>query len=213
MPRHIHHQHPTPLKYQLSSIQLDSALRRVTRNGETIALTNLEFMLLEYLFQHADTICKRDEILDHVWGQQFQYDTGTIDVHLHSLRRKLGFSRRHPIESIRSMGIILHTKPQTTYHPLNIQAFITDWLMSHEKDFNDKQLIPQLHLDPFISEITLSPEALRAMLDGILQVLLPVSQPGVIHVKSKLTYLHFHLSLDINGTINELRIPINNNNI
>ena len=212
MPRHIHHQHPTPLKYQLSSIQLDSALRRVTHNGETIALTNLEFMLLEYLFQHADTICKRDEILDHVWGQQFQYDTGTIDVHLHSLRRKLGLSRRYPIESIRGIGIILHTKPQKEYHTLNIQKFITDWILSHEKDFLSKQLTPRLNLDPFVSEITISPEALRNMLDGILQVLLPVSQPGVIHVKSKLTCHHFSLSLDINDTINELRIPINNNN-
>ena len=201
------------MKYQLFSLQLDTDLHNVTRNGEIVHLTNLEFVLLEYLFRNADTICNRNDILNHVWGQQFQYDTGTIDVHLHSLRRKLGFSRRYPIESIRGIGIILHTKPQTKYHTLNIQKFITNWIISHEKDFLSKQLTPRLNLDPFVSEITISPDALRNMLDGILQVLLPVSQPGVIHVKSKLTYLHFHLSLDINGTINELRIPINNNNI
>lgn len=200
------------MKYKLSSIQLDSKCHKVTRNGKEITLTNLEFALLEYLFQHADNICKRQDILDYVWGKQFRYDTGTIDVHLHSLRRKLGFSRHHPIESIRGIGIILHTRPQTEYYTLNIQQFTTDWLLSHEKDFKDKQLTPQLHLDPFVSEITLSPEALCNMLDCVLHILLPISQPGIIHIKSKLTYHHFTLSLDINGTVNELRIPINNHN-
>lgn len=200
------------MKYQVSTIQLDTDKHCVTQNGKIVSLTNLEFALLEFLFRHADTICNREDILNQVWGQQFQYDTGTIDVHLHSLRHKLGFSRRYPIESIRGIGIILHTKPQKEYHTLNIQKFITDWILSHEKDFLSKQLTPRLNLDPFVSEITISPEALRNMLDGILQVLLPVSQPGIIHVKSKLTYHHFSLSLDINDTINELRIPINNNN-
>ena len=36
--------------------------------------------------QNADRICSREDILNGVWGQQFHYDTGTIDVHLHSLR-------------------------------------------------------------------------------------------------------------------------------
>ena len=196
------------MKYQLGNIQLDTHLHCVTRGGDVVHLTQLEYALLEYLLQHADTVCKRNEIVDNVWGQRFQYDTGTIDVHLHSLRRKLGFARHTPIESIRGVGIILHTAAPKQSHTLNIQDFAIQWIREHEADFAAKQLTPCLHLDPFVSEITISPEDLRTMLDGILKVLLPVSNPGIIRIKSHLSCNHFSLSLDINGTINELRIPL-----
>lgn len=196
------------MRYQLGDILLDTHLHCVMRGGDVVHLTQMEYALLEYLFQHADTICKRDDILQAVWGQRFQYDTGTIDVHLHSLRRKLGFARQTPIESIRGVGIILHTKVAKPVHVLNIQDFAIQWIREHEADFAAKQLTPRLHLDPFVSEITISPEDLRTMLDGILKILLPVSQPGIIRIKSHLGCHHFSLSLDINGTINELRIPI-----
>ena len=196
------------MRYQLGDILLDTHLHCVMRGGDVVHLTQMEYALLEYLFQHADTICKRDDILQAVWGQRFQYDTGTIDVHLHSLRRKVGFARQTPIESIRGVGIILHTKVAKPVHVLNIQDFAIQWIREHEADFAAKQLTPRLHLDPFVSEITISPEDLRTMLDGILKVLLPVSQPGIIRIKSHLGCHHFSLSLDINGTVNELRIPI-----
>ena len=196
------------MRYQLGDILLDTHLHCVMRGGDVVHLTQMEYALLEYLFQHADTICKRDDILQAVWGQRFQYDTGTIDVHLHSLRRKVGFARQTPIESIRGVGIILHTKVAKPVHVLNIQDFAIQWIREHEADFAAKQLTPRLHLDPFVSEITISPEDLRTMLDGILKVLLPVSQPGIIRIKSHLGCHHFSLSLDINGTVNELRIPL-----
>lgn len=196
------------MRYQLGDILLDTHLHCVTRGGDVVHLTQMEYALLEYLFQHADTICKRDDILQAVWGQRFQYDTGTIDVHLHSLRRKLGFARQTPIESIRGVGIILHMKAAKSVHVLNIQDFAIQWIREHEADFAAKQLTPRLHLDPFVSEITISPDDLRTMLDGILKVLLPVSTPGIIRIKSQLGCHHFSLSLDINGTINELRIPL-----
>ena len=196
------------MRYQLGDILLDTHLHCVMRGGDVVHLTQMEYALLEYLFQHADTICKRDDILQAVWGQRFQYDTGTIDVHLHSLRRKLGFARNTPIESIRGVGIILHTTTPKQSHTLNIQDFAIQWIREHEADFAAKQLTPRLHLDPFVSEITISPEDLRTMLDGILKVLLPVSKPGIIRIKSQLGCHHFSLSLDINGTINELRIPL-----
>lgn len=196
------------MKYQLGNIYLDTHLHCVTRGGDVVHLTQLEYGMLAYLFQHADTICKRDDVMQAVWGQRFQYDTGTIDVHLHSLRRKLGFTRNAPIESIRGVGIILHTAPKKRSHTLNIQDFAIQWIREHEADFSAKQLTPRLHLDPFVSEITISPDDLRTMLDGILKVLLPVSQPGIIRIKSQLGCHHFSLSLDVNGTINELRIPL-----
>ena len=196
------------MRYQLGNIQLDTHLHCVTRGGDVVHLTQLEYGMLAYLFQHADTICKRDDILQAVWGKRFQYDTGTIGVQLHSLRRKLGLARNTPIESIRGVGIILHTTSPKEYHTLNIQDFAIQWIREHEADFAGKQLTPRLHLDPFVSEITISPNDLRTMLDGILKVLLPVSQPGIIRIKSQLSCHYFSLSLDVNGTINELRIPL-----
>ena len=115
---------------------------------------------------------------------------------------------RGEIESIRGVGIILHTTSPKEYHTLNIQDFAIQWIREHEADFAGKQLTPRLHLDPFVSEITISPNDLRTMLDGILKVLLPISQPGIIRIKSHLGCHHFSLSLDINGTVNELRIPL-----
>lgn len=194
--------------YQLDTIVLDTTLHRVTRDGELVRLTHMEFALLEYLFVHANRVCSREAIVEKVWGERFQYDTGTLDVHLHSLRKKLGMSRQYPLESIRGVGLVLHTEKREASHTLNIQDFALQWMRDHEADFSAKQLTPRLHLDPFVSEITISPDALREMLDGILKVLLPVSKPGIIRIKSQLGCHHFSLSLDINGTINELRIPL-----
>lgn len=194
--------------YKLNTIVLDTTLHRVTLDGELIHLTNLEFTLLEYLFIHANEVCNREDILNDVWGESFWYDTGTLDVHLHSIRRKLHFTRQYPIEAIRGIGIILHTQQKANFHSLNIRDFAIQWLNDHQEDFIAKQLTPRMHLDPFVSEITISSDNLRNMLDGILKVLLPFSQPGIIHIRSQLTCNYFALSLDINGTINELRIPL-----
>jgi hypothetical protein len=69
-------------------------------------------------------------------------------------------------------------------------------------------LKPSVHLTPFVNEITIEPKALRNMLDAVFAALLPSAQPGQLILNSKLTMQYFILSLDINGTINELKIPI-----
>lgn len=196
--------------YKAGDIELDSATHRVSRNGKAVNLTPLEFGLLSYLMQHPNRLCARADIIDKVWGQRFQYDTGTIDVHLNALRRKLGCACNYPIETIRGAGLILHTEQATKPYNLTIQPFIAEWLQSHHGDFESKGLVPQMHLDPFVSEITMSPNDLRTMLDGILAALLPSAKPGTIRVSSHLGVNCFSLTLAINATINELRIPIYN---
>ena len=193
--------------YKAGDITLDSTSHRVTRDGKAISLTPLEFALLEFLMRHPNRLCARAEIIDKVWGAQFHYDTGTMDVHLNALRRKLGCTRNRPIETIRGVGLILHTEEPCPY-TLPIQTFITEWLQSHLGDFESKGLVPRMHLDPFVSEITMSPDELRTMLDGILAALLPSAKPGTIKISSHLSLNSFSLTLAINGTINELRIPI-----
>lgn len=194
--------------YKTGNIELDSDTRSVFKNGKSVSLTPLEFGLLAYLMQHPNRLCTRMEIIDNVWGQRFQYDTGTLDVHLNALRRKIGNTRNYPIETIRGAGLILHTEEAVKPYSLTIQPFITEWLQSHGGEFEAKGLIPRMHLDPFVSEITMSPNELRTMLDGILAALLPSAKPGTIRVSSRLSISFFSLTLEINGTTNELRIPI-----
>lgn len=194
--------------YKVGNIELDSTTHRVMRDGQAVSLTPLEFGMLEYLMRHPNRLCKRAEIIDKVWGQSFRYDTGTIDVHLNALRRKLGVARNRPIETVRGAGLLLHADDAAQPHVLTIRPFITDWLNSHSGDFEAKGLVPRMHLDPFVSEMTMSPDELRTMLDGILAALLPSANPGTIRISSHLSLTHFSLILAINATVNELRIPI-----
>ena len=192
----------------IDHIELDREQRRVRKDGQEIHLTGLEYGLLEFLSAHPNRICTRQMVLDHVWGDRFQYDTGTIDVHLNALRRKLGWTKKEPIETIRGIGFIFHVEQKVTHYTIDLQAFLTDWLRSRETEISAKGLVAQIHLTPFVNEITIEPNALKQMLDSVLTALLPSAQPGTLRLSSKLTMQHFILSLDINGTINELRIPI-----
>ena len=189
-------------------IELDREQRRVRKDGQEIHLTGLEYGLLEFLSAHPNRICTRQMLLDHVWGDRFQYDTGTIDVHLNALRRKLGWTKKEPIETIRGVGFVFHVEQKITHYTIDLHSFLTDWLLSRETEISAKGLVTQIHLTPFVNEITIEPKALRQMLDSVLSALLPSAQPGVIRLSSQLTMQYFILSLDLNGTINELRIPI-----
>lgn len=194
--------------YKAGNIELDDATHKVFRNREAVNLTPLEFALLAYLMRHPNRLCSRNEVIEHVWGQRFLYDTGTIDVHLNAIRRKLDFTRSRPIETIRGVGLMLHTEEASDCQSLAIRPFLTEWLQSHSGEFEHKGLVSQLKLDPFVNEITISPNELRTMLDGILAALLPSAHAGTIRITSQLSMTHFSLTLAINDTVNILRIPI-----
>ena len=189
-------------------IEIDREQRSVRKDGQVIHLTGLEYGLLEFLSAHPNRICTRQMLLDHVWGDRFQYDTGTIDVHLNAMRRKLGWTKKEPIETIRGVGFVFHVEQKVTHYTIDLQTFLTEWLRSRETEINAKGLVAQIQLTPFVNEITIEPKALQQLLDSVLTALLPSAQPGVLRLTSQLTMDHFILSLDLNGTINELRIPI-----
>ena len=189
-------------------IEIDREQRSVRRDGQELHLTGLEYGLLDYLTAHANRICSRQELLDHVWGQRFQYDTGTIDVHLNAIRRKLGLERTRPIETIRGIGLVFRIERPATRYTIDLQAFLSEWLRSHEVEIASAGLVPQMQLTPFVNELTIEPDALRQMLDSTLAAFLPNVRPGFLRINSKLTMHCFTLSVDINGTVNELRIPI-----
>lgn len=191
-------------------IRIDREQHIVCVDDQEIRLTGLEFALLDYLVSHPNRICSRDELIDKVWGDRFQYDPGTIDVHLNALRRKLGFSRNRPIETIRGVGLVFRMEHRVARYTIDLQSFASDWLRSHEVELQAHGLTPSLHLTPFVNTMTIEPEALRNMLDAVLAALLPSAQPGTIKLSSKLTMQFFILALDINATTNELKIPIDN---
>jgi DNA-binding winged helix-turn-helix (wHTH) protein len=191
-----------------NNIEIDREQQSVRKDGQAVHLTGLEYGLLGLLSAHPNRICSRQELLDHIWGDRFQYDTGTIDVHLNALRRKLGWTKKEPIETIRGVGFVFHVEQKATHYTIDLQAFLSEWLRSRETEIQAKGLVAQMHLTPFVNEMTIEPQALRQMLDSVLSALLPSAQPGVLRLSSKLTMQHFILSLDLNGTVNELRIPI-----
>ena len=79
-----------------------------TKSGSTdISLTQREFELLEFLIKNKGSVCKRDEIIEKVWGINFEYDTGVIDVFINAIRKKLNLDKDNGyIKTVRGVGYI-----------------------------------------------------------------------------------------------------------
>ncbi len=71
--------------------------------GETITLTYKEFELLCLLFKHQGLVLTRDQILTRIWGYEFDGESRTVDVHIRTLRQKLGAAGDY-IETVRGVG-------------------------------------------------------------------------------------------------------------
>jgi two-component system OmpR family response regulator len=80
---------------------LDTKSARVTVNGMAIKLTSLEFRLLAYLMMHKGKVISRTELVEHLYDQDFDRDSNTIEVFVGRLRKKLGVDVLH---TIRGMG-------------------------------------------------------------------------------------------------------------
>jgi two-component system OmpR family response regulator len=82
-------------------VTLDTKSARVTVNGAAVKLTSLEFRLLAYLIHHKGKVVSRTELVDHLYDQDFDRDSNTIEVFVGRLRKKLGVDVLH---TIRGMG-------------------------------------------------------------------------------------------------------------
>jgi two-component system, OmpR family, response regulator len=80
---------------------LDTKSARVTVNGTAVKLTSLEFRLLSYLMHHGGKVVSRTELVEHLYDQDFDRDSNTIEVFIGRLRKKLGVDVLH---TIRGMG-------------------------------------------------------------------------------------------------------------
>ena len=84
-------------------IVLDRLRHRVTAEGAEVVLTHMEFELLAFLMAHPGQALTREVLLDDVWGMAYAGDTRTVDVHIRTLRQKLG-SAGNCIETVRGIG-------------------------------------------------------------------------------------------------------------
>ena len=93
----------------VNDLHVNASARRATLNGQTLTLTPVEFDLLFCLARSADRVLSRDQLLDEISGRNYEVFDRSIDVHISSLRRKLGDDPKTPrfIKTVRSAGYLL----------------------------------------------------------------------------------------------------------
>ena len=83
------------------ALRLDPRAARASVNGEPLKLTSLEYRLLHYLMMHQARVISRTELVEHLYDQDFDRDSNTIEVFIGRLRKKIGPDR---IETVRGLG-------------------------------------------------------------------------------------------------------------
>lgn len=94
----------------IGEISLDVERRKVTVAGERCELTYKEYELLKLLMNNAGIVTPREEILSKVWETDFEGESRTIDMHIKTLRQKLGSSANW-IKTVRNVGYLFETSP------------------------------------------------------------------------------------------------------
>jgi two-component system, OmpR family, alkaline phosphatase synthesis response regulator PhoP len=90
-------------------ITLDSVKRIVTVDQHKVDLTYKEFELLNLFLAHPGRVYTRDELFNTIWGQDYLGESRTVDMHIRSLRRKLG-NYSSLIETVRNVGYRMEEK-------------------------------------------------------------------------------------------------------
>jgi two-component system, OmpR family, response regulator len=97
-----------PTRLEAGGIEVDLRTREVRRLDQDVHLTAREFELLVYLMRHPNQVLSREQILNAVWGYDFDPGTNVLSVYINYLRRKLTVDDDPPpIETVRSAGFRL----------------------------------------------------------------------------------------------------------
>lgn len=221
------------MQYNLSDILIDTDIHKIRKAGADIKLTQLEWSLFLFLIENKGRVCTRDEIIEHVWGTRFQYDTGTIDVHLNAIRRKLGFKRDYPIEVVRGVGMIFHSdalsdssehqiqmrqnlewaKLFTSLLPNNLKTCnLRDMIVDVASGFTDeiekRSLKCGMKLDPYVNEIITDEDTLKAIFSSVLTLLMRhIKEGGSLLISSKLNLTDFLISVQADGFCPDFNVP------
>ena len=93
-----------PKLFDCGALHLDLETREVKVNGREVLLTYKEYELLVYLAENQNRVVSRDELLDKLWDWRADVETRTLDIHIKTLRQKLGEEAGHYIKTVRSVG-------------------------------------------------------------------------------------------------------------
>lgn len=95
-------------KQHIDNLVVDFKSKQVTREDKPITLTSTEFRLLEFFIRNKNRVLSRMEILEKVWGIDFNMGTNVVDVYVNYLRKKLGdHNEKKLIQTIVGMGYML----------------------------------------------------------------------------------------------------------
>ena len=84
-------------------IQMDNTARRVTVDGKEIDLAYKEYELLRFFIENPDKVLSREELMNRVWNTDFSGESRTLDIHIRTLRQKLGIAGDY-IRTVRKVG-------------------------------------------------------------------------------------------------------------
>ena len=87
-----------------ASVRLDTRSSRVTVDGNPIRLTSHEYRLLAYMMHHQGRIVSRSELVEHIYDQDFDRDSNTVEVFVGRLRKKLGVDI---LQTVRGLGYLV----------------------------------------------------------------------------------------------------------
>lgn len=94
-------------RLSVGELSLDRDTREVWQAGQSVDLTPREFGLLELLMSHPRQVFTREQMLNRVWGYDWVGDTNVVEVHISSLRDKIGDADRQIIRTVRGVGYTL----------------------------------------------------------------------------------------------------------
>lgn len=94
--------------YQFADLKLNDYTKKVTRNGVEVSLTSTEYKLLLYFLNNPEKVISRSEILEAVWGVNYELGTNVVDVYVNYLRKKIDKQDDHKIiHTVIGMGYVL----------------------------------------------------------------------------------------------------------
>ena len=97
-------------RYVIADLTVNQKRHEVLVKGEAVTLTKKEFDMLCYLLENKGMVLTRDQLLNQIWGYDFDGENRTVDVHIRTLRQKLGDCGTY-IETIRGIGYKIGGNP------------------------------------------------------------------------------------------------------
>jgi len=90
---------------KIGHIEVDTKKRTALKNGENVVLTSKEYDLIELLIKNPGRVYSRENLLNIVWGRDYQGDIRTVDVHVHRVRDKLEMNPADPERILTKWGV------------------------------------------------------------------------------------------------------------